>query len=1504
MGDDKNHLYSKEDYQKDQQENAKRRTQQGFSRFSTSAATSLNDAGNTQAPPATQLETRPSWFRGINDTFDALSLVTVDVFFGTDTSGDRNYVTYNIVTVEDDVTFAFSGTPYGKMLPFTLDITIDKAVNPPEPIISWSTSVVNPPVLTGLLSNGTRHILHFETVRDAVSERQVYVGGTFSAASGAGSQTPWLSDIDASCFDLFEVDRVRFGDCSAVVFSTDDPSIFNGGAGTMVYNATLGTSSGHFWKTGDVTRMALVTDVTSNTVLDIRAGTGISDVALFQFQKIHPTPVTGGIIGETQYLGTRTGNAALVAYGSITVSYEDIVVGTHSGVMKFNVIEGGTTDKIFLQYNKNNTGTLEVFEPLEMLSNIISNIGGGTISDATDIVTVDTATDFLLILDASAPTNLKKVLVDDLIGGSQTPWLQDVDADEFDLFDLDRLRFADSSAVPVSPDDPSIFNGGGDVLVYNAKKGTALGHFWSTGDTVRMALTTDVTDNTILELKAGAAAADTPIFVFTKTNPTPITDALIGQIQWNGTRTGDSTLINYGSITVSYEDIVVGTHSGQMQFNVVTGGTTDKIFLRFNNGNTGILEVFEPLEMLSNKIANIGGDTIDEATDIGTVDDAADFVLIWDASDPTNLKKVRVDALVSAGTQTPWASDIDAATFDLFNLDRLSFFSGTSVTSTLAIGLSKSAADELRMNTIAGGAIIFTIEESEMLRITDVTNEVQAVDSILTVFRTGPPITRYQMVMASDRVILDHPDKQQFQIGSITQYELEDGLITFLTDKGVIANIDQLGFRTIGDIIEDDAGGMVYSTTPGESHRFRDNAVDFMELEINFARYGANFAQGGFYLDMFARANPGTTGDAQRGRIYFDSNNSNHLSVTRNAAGIDLESPITTKGDLETFDTINTRLPIGTDTFVLTADSAEATGMKWAPGGVGGGANQQLSNLAATVAINRNLIFNTTSADSMGNTDFGIGMGTTTRLEIKAGNVSGQIALQVGGTGATKVLIDVNKVALQTSTELHLEDSRIQMTDAPVESIKGINTTLAPPLNTVISEWSAFGNDDVTTNESRKYSRILLRVGDDAAAALGGTILFSAADSLTGTFDSYFEIQGAGGRCVFAKKILMFGAADILMNGNALFLDADADTKWQAGTDDVAQLTIGGGAGIMISVSGASIVFSTQLIMGAIIDMNSNDIEDVAAIEFIIDTSLPIGSIAYIQKNTVNMEFNVASGSGFIFHVANGGAILGIGVSLINTFVDIDMNTNDIIDCSSLASPSGTALSFKIAGSTKWQITSAGILNSLSSANHIHTSGADIDMGGTGDIIDCRSVGQLNHEVQFSAAHIRLFIFGSGDFISFNDGSGSPDRIVYEYDNDDFSPLNGISNLGKSGRRWIEVFALNGTINTSFSEFKQDIVVQPDSDCLAACVNLEPIKFRWIDGMFKDMKVGDKKTRNEAQIHFGYKGDSLRQDMPEAIAEGGDDIYEQSIIALLIGSVRHLKQKNEELEARLAALEP
>jgi len=50
---------------------------------------------------------------------------------------------------------------------------------------------------------------------------------------------------------------------------------------------------------------------------------------------------------------------------------------------------------------------------------------------------------------------------------------------------------------------------------------------------------------------------------------------------------------------------------------------------------------------------------------------------------------------------------------------------------------------------------------------------------------------------------------------------------------------------------------------------------------------------------------------------------------------VDVVSPLTTKGDIFTFDTADARLPVGANGEVLTADSAESLGVKWSSAGAG-----------------------------------------------------------------------------------------------------------------------------------------------------------------------------------------------------------------------------------------------------------------------------------------------------------------------------------------------------------------------------------------------------------------------------------------------------------------------------------------------------------------------------------------------------------------------------------------
>jgi hypothetical protein len=81
------------------------------------------------------------------------------------------------------------------------------------------------------------------------------------------------------------------------------------------------------------------------------------------------------------------------------------------------------------------------------------------------------------------------------------------------------------------------------------------------------------------------------------------------------------------------------------------------------------------------------------------------------------------------------------------------------------------------------------------------------------------------------------------------------------------------------------------------------------------------------------------------GKLYFlDSGGT--VKVLSQADQI---APLTTKGDLLVNDgTSNVRLPVGTDAYVLTADSTQSSGVKWAAAGGGGAASADIQEFTST----------------------------------------------------------------------------------------------------------------------------------------------------------------------------------------------------------------------------------------------------------------------------------------------------------------------------------------------------------------------------------------------------------------------------------------------------------------------------------------------------------------------------------------------------------------------------
>ena len=87
----------------------------------------------------------------------------------------------------------------------------------------------------------------------------------------------------------------------------------------------------------------------------------------------------------------------------------------------------------------------------------------------------------------------------------------------------------------------------------------------------------------------------------------------------------------------------------------------------------------------------------------------------------------------------------------------------------------------------------------------------------------------------------------------------------------------------------------------------------------------------------------GTATVATAGSLILPQNDAGILYFTATGASIFYDfiqagaaSPLTTKGDVYTFSTSDARLGVGANNTILTADSAEATGLKWAAPAGGG----------------------------------------------------------------------------------------------------------------------------------------------------------------------------------------------------------------------------------------------------------------------------------------------------------------------------------------------------------------------------------------------------------------------------------------------------------------------------------------------------------------------------------------------------------------------------------------
>jgi hypothetical protein len=122
---------------------------------------------------------------------------------------------------------------------------------------------------------------------------------------------------------------------------------------------------------------------------------------------------------------------------------------------------------------------------------------------------------------------------------------------------------------------------------------------------------------------------------------------------------------------------------------------------------------------------------------------------------------------------------------------------------------------------------------------------------------------------------------------------------------------------------------------------------------------------------------------------------------------------ITTKGDLLTHSTIDTRLPVGADGTYLKADSNEPTGLKWAAGGGGGGGDVYLSGTPANNQLAVWISSDTIEGDSALTFDTSTDLLTSGTLRATTFTASEMVL-----TDASKNLVSASVATYPSLTEL------------------------------------------------------------------------------------------------------------------------------------------------------------------------------------------------------------------------------------------------------------------------------------------------------------------------------------------------------------------------------------------------------------------------------------------------------------------------------------------------------
>ena len=477
---------------------------------------------------------------------------------------------------------------------------------------------------------------------------------------------------------------------------------------------------------------------------------------------------------------------------------------------------------------------------------------------------------------------------------------------------------------------------------------------------------------------------------------TDIGSVTTNSISINSLNLFDSTNSSYASISSNNNQTLLSDSNGDYILGVKRG------YLRFYSTIGGSLDIGNPANpsalQLTYILPNIGG-TLPISVNNQTADnDGAIFVNLQQITDEGNI----TTNSISINTQNQTSLVVNSNSYE-DDSQGISVYGGD-----LAIGATGinngifSIADEIGIKTEATGGI------SLLAKLSNFTQEGIRIQSSYSSNGTPLIITKDNSVGASINKLIVNQEgeitatKLIKQGGTSTQYLMADGSVTTASVSPTLQQVTNQGNITTNNV---GVNSLSIFDPISEIYGNLSFAEGIFNVKSNSSQFIFNVENTGLYFYNGTYQAQITSGLLTATRNYQlpDASGNIPLSVNGNTADSSgnitiptSTSPLTTKGDLYTYSTTNTRLPVGLNSQILVADNTTATGLKWATNTAATPTGYYLAISDSTTQTNPTT--DTPRAVKFDTTDLANGFSLQTETAVFTGTISN------GGAGAGTIL--------------------------------------------------------------------------------------------------------------------------------------------------------------------------------------------------------------------------------------------------------------------------------------------------------------------------------------------------------------------------------------------------------------------------------------------------------------------------------------------------------------------